>query len=505
MKHITFFIIVLLISSKLQAQDDKTITLNASASGKTEELAIQAALRSAVEQAFGTFISSNTQLVNDALLKDEISSVSNGNIQKFDVVSKVVLPDSTHAVTVSATVSVTKMSSFVESKGFTSDFKGNLFAFNINAQILNEQNEIKAMEAICKVLDDIARKSFDFKVTVKDPVAASTDNSKWEIPYYVSVFLNNNIINYQEYLFNSLKGLSLKESDVKSYIDLKKEVYPVSFASQPLTGICYLRTRQAAEILIKQLYSFNEAITSSEINNGLTSVPIRNKTKELSGLYDGGFRFFLLKYPSIQPASVFYMPVSYDIYTNGLSRMRNDDSDGVSFEIELSGGSSLSGIYTMKGMNIDNPDIGGNFSGSDYTPYLNSTPILGLIFQAKHKDEFLYMSAASNGKGWDVFDIYRPIDKVPPLMSAGMINMDKYSKDRYTQIHLNNSQYSFTNGLSYAIQSNRPGSTFEYHRCGLTISFIGINPNTEAVRFYFKDPMNLEEIKKITGYKVGIK
>lgn len=49
--------------------------------GNTKENAVQAALRSAIEQAFGTFVSSNTQILNDELVKDEIATVTTGNIK----------------------------------------------------------------------------------------------------------------------------------------------------------------------------------------------------------------------------------------------------------------------------------------------------------------------------------------------------------------------------------------------------------------------------------------
>jgi hypothetical protein len=85
MKH---FIIVFLFALNFNAlaQDaDKTVTLVVSGSGKTQDEAKQNALRSAIEQAFGTFISSKTEILNDSLVKDEIVSVANGNIQKFEI------------------------------------------------------------------------------------------------------------------------------------------------------------------------------------------------------------------------------------------------------------------------------------------------------------------------------------------------------------------------------------------------------------------------------------
>ena len=81
-------IIILILFSvtllqSLIAQDDKTVTLTVSGSGKTQQEALTSALRNAIEQAFGTFISSNTQILNDNLIKGEIISVSSGNIQEY--------------------------------------------------------------------------------------------------------------------------------------------------------------------------------------------------------------------------------------------------------------------------------------------------------------------------------------------------------------------------------------------------------------------------------------
>lgn len=56
MKNI-LFLLVILSNFMLTAQDDKTVTLTVSGSGKTIETARLNALRSAIEQAFGTFIS----------------------------------------------------------------------------------------------------------------------------------------------------------------------------------------------------------------------------------------------------------------------------------------------------------------------------------------------------------------------------------------------------------------------------------------------------------------
>lgn len=92
MKRQLFLIIALAINFCTYSQNDKTVTLTVSSQGQTISEAKQNALRDAIEQAFGTFISSNTEILNDELVKDEIVSVSNGNIQDYQVISEVELP-----------------------------------------------------------------------------------------------------------------------------------------------------------------------------------------------------------------------------------------------------------------------------------------------------------------------------------------------------------------------------------------------------------------------------
>ena len=127
-------------SSKTEG-DSKTVTLTEIGQGKTKEAAKYSALRSALEKAFGTFISSNTTIFKDELVKDEIVSVSSGNIQNFEILSETQMPDGSFSSVVKATVSIGKLTTFCESKGITVEFKGGLFATNIKLQELNKKNE----------------------------------------------------------------------------------------------------------------------------------------------------------------------------------------------------------------------------------------------------------------------------------------------------------------------------------------------------------------------------
>ena len=124
---------------------EKTVTITVSGSGKTQDEAKQSALRSAIEQAFGAFISSKTEILNDQVVADQMSSVSSGNIQSFTVLNESQLPDGSWANTIKAIVSISNLTSFVVAKGFAVEIKGGLFAINIKQQMLNEQGEIDAV------------------------------------------------------------------------------------------------------------------------------------------------------------------------------------------------------------------------------------------------------------------------------------------------------------------------------------------------------------------------
>ena len=287
-------LLIFMIPYKGVAQEDKTVTLTVSAQGQTISEAKQNALRDAIEQAFGTFISSNTEILNDELVKDEIVSVSNGNIQDYEVISEIELPDGDYATTLKATVSVTKLTSFVESKGVSVEFKGSLFAFNVNQQILNEKNETKAIEGMVKILKNIADRSFDFTIKPSDPFSLNSSNENWRIPLEIKIRTNKNILLFKGFLYETLKGISLSKSEVNNYISLGKKIYPISLAIED-EEIFYavLRTEKSMSSIISSIYYFNHSLFSFHIENGIEEWKIQSKPGQIKSIYDKNFRLFL--------------------------------------------------------------------------------------------------------------------------------------------------------------------------------------------------------------------
>ena len=441
-------IFILACNIHANAQVDKTVTLVVSGQGKTQDEAKQNALRSAIEQAFGTFISSKTEILNDNLVKDEIVSVVNGNIQKFEIISEVQIPNGGYATSLKATVSVTKLTSFVESKGVVVEFKGSLFAFNVNQQILNEKNEIKAIEDLCHVITKLSDASFEYSIKVSDPIAVNASNEKWRIPMYISVSANNNLLNIGTYINQTLKGLSLSIDEANNYIKLGKKVYPISFAANEKEyNYILLRTEKGVSNLISQLYYFNHSIQNFKISNGLSEWKIIDYPNNLKYIYDYGFRIFIKKgnngsdYNAYCKSSVFYTHCHNQFNCN-VGRVLelqevNDGNCGFRPILDYS-----QWIKTTT-----------KWNGSSYA---NLTGVDINNFQTELTNN------RSNVGGWNTADVYF-VD-----------------------------QFSFVKKFNNIINT----------QSGVIISFIGIKPQNEIVRFYYEDIKSLEEINKITEYKV---
>jgi hypothetical protein len=244
------FLVLLPFTIYVKAQNtDKTVTISVSSSGKTQEEAKQSALRSAIEQAFGAFISSKTELFNDQVVADQMSSVSSGNIKSYEVLNESQLPNGNWGVTLKALVSVDKLTSFVETKGIAIEIKGGLFALNIKQQLLNEQGEIKAVSEMVGLLHEPMQVSFNYIIKSNDPKSLDSESENWEIPLVVTAITNKNIDFCANYFIKNLAALSLSAEEVTSYKALNKIVFPISINYNGVNRKFYLRKKRSIQIL----------------------------------------------------------------------------------------------------------------------------------------------------------------------------------------------------------------------------------------------------------------
>ena len=174
-----FFVLLIFVlgaALPLNAQNQEA-TLTVFGDGTNKEEAIKVALRSAIEQAFGVFVSSNTKVINDDVVKDEIATVASGNVKHFDVISED-YRDGKCYVSVSAIVSVGKLISYCKQQGLASEATIDAESFIMSQKIkeLNEKNRKLALQhkqdMKLKIYEDIYNGSanfFDYELHVSEP------------------------------------------------------------------------------------------------------------------------------------------------------------------------------------------------------------------------------------------------------------------------------------------------------------------------------------------------
>lgn len=199
-------------TNNLKAQE--MVSLTVTGQGATQQEARDNALRSSIEQAFGVFVSSNTEILNDELVKDEISTVSSGNIISYDILYENKIND-IYVNTLDVIVSVQNLVTYAASKGVSVEVQGGLFAANIRQQQLNSENELIAIQNMLMVLDDMLANSFDVTLNVGNPKAAT--NNKWDLPLEILINDNENYSSAFEYLQSTIQGLSMSKEEIITY------------------------------------------------------------------------------------------------------------------------------------------------------------------------------------------------------------------------------------------------------------------------------------------------
>jgi hypothetical protein len=256
---------------------DKTASVITSGSGKTQEEAKQIALRSSIEQTIGTFISAKTEINNDQIISDEITSVASGSIQSYEILNASQLPDGNWGVTLKVVVSITKLMSFVEAKGVSIEIKGGLFALKIKQLILNEEAEVKALYKMLSILHEPLQTAFDYSIKSGEPKSVDSESKNWIVPLTISAIANTNLDICANYCLKTLKALSLTTDEVESYKTLNKKFYTVNFNYNGANDVFYLRKQNSINILY--------TLTSQwEFYNSLFTV--QSGMDELNGIAD---------------------------------------------------------------------------------------------------------------------------------------------------------------------------------------------------------------------------
>ena len=450
MKKIVLIIgIITFLANVSFAQEDKTVTLTVNGQGQSQDEAKQNALRNAIEQAFGVFISSNTEILNDELVKDEIVSVSNGNIQKFEVISEVQIPDGGYATTLKATVSVTKLTSFVDSKGVVVEFKGSLLGANIKQQMLNEQNEIKSIGNMVGTCKEILDLSCDFSIVRGEPKQKNNDNNNWAVPIDINVKFNKNIEQFNQYLLSSIKGIAMSKDEVSQYNQLGKKTYKIALGNSiryfdnSSNSIYHFRTISSVVSIIDLIYYTKHSVLNFEINNGIDTITPEKLIADIKSKSWDGHKY------------VYAKGYGFNIISDNLTPIFNSRCNFSNFKFTSNGPNGIFGTYNGNG---NTGCRKGPSSINLYEPFV------------KYSENFYY-----NGGRNESFD------------------------------HVYNTKYGFLTAADQDLPSDIIGKNYDKSNNGFqaVISLFDFKVDgNNVITFYYEDILTLADVEKVQEYKI---
>ncbi len=222
---IAFLSIVYLQANAQKSNDEVTLVVSATAS--TEEEAIKTALRSAIEQTYGTFVSANTTLLNDELVKDEIVTISSGNIKEYNKIESYENTNGQISVVLKATVCISKLVTYAKSKGASTEFAGASFAMNMKMLEVNKQAEKKALINLLLFIKESLPSAFDRNIQIIDPSIPRRfdfyDNGTGRV-----LLPRTYEPNYAEYDNVSDDDMILNEEDINWAQNVAEECYEMS-------------------------------------------------------------------------------------------------------------------------------------------------------------------------------------------------------------------------------------------------------------------------------------
>lgn len=166
-------------ATPVKANPNEEITLTVSSDGPTKDDAVKNALRLAIEQAYGAFVSANTTILNDDLVKDEIVTISTGAIKNYKILTESEKPEGNgYLATVNATVSLPHLVTYAKNHGSECEFAGNTFGMDLKLFKIQKENELKALYNAIPMIAEFAKNNMKHVLYVDEPKLAKVYISK---------------------------------------------------------------------------------------------------------------------------------------------------------------------------------------------------------------------------------------------------------------------------------------------------------------------------------------
>ncbi len=312
------------------------------------------------------------------------------------------------------------------------------------------------------MIKNIADVSFDYKIKAEEPISTNSENLNWKIPIHISLTANKNFYSIPKYLNEILKSLSLTNEGVKNYLLLEKKVYPITFLGLTEFDNSYVILRKEESILkLLELiyYISNHSIFNFKINNGVEEWKINDK---------------VMKYFKSD-------------YRGGLGDLRKVGINVVIGNIprNVQGEENFYSKYLFK-YDLSNFKLIGALGLNNDIPFILMGNSLNFSFWDHQLSDLSELIEFENGERWGG-DINR-------ITENTILYPENYNKKlTKTENPYFNKTFKHLNEL----KKNTIKNNF-----GLILNFKYIDIEKDLVKYDYIDVRSLDELKKITEYKV---
>lgn len=163
MRRFIIFLFISIMSISCFAND---VTIKSVGSGKNKQEATLSALRFALTEAYGTYISSKSSIDTNDLFKDETVMITNGNIKSYNELE---YNELTHTIVLNVVVSLEKLNKYVENYGSSVSINGSTLIANIDVKKTNYDSADISFDHFLEKLSNVACKMYNYTLHVGEP------------------------------------------------------------------------------------------------------------------------------------------------------------------------------------------------------------------------------------------------------------------------------------------------------------------------------------------------
>jgi len=265
---IFFFFIGL---GSIRAQTNQIETVVAFGTGANQADALYNAKLNAMDQIFGTFISTKTVISNDSIVMNNVISITNGQITNYEIL-KTDKTENGYIITIKVSTNLQNLVAFCKSIGVDSYIQGSMFSDILATKLKNKENEIKVLNSFLETFKKEIPTLFDYSIITSDPVKASNSDN-FLIKINCEFVLNKNYNSILNVLIDLINQIGIKPTELPDFKKNNLDYLPIFLQSNEQTCYKYLRSKESQKIILNFVKLIEEYVQTHAI--------VRNDRKEL--------------------------------------------------------------------------------------------------------------------------------------------------------------------------------------------------------------------------------